>query len=125
VVVARWQLYTDAILNGLARITDLIARTLIPVVATGGTDATNGGSASTTSSGGGSGTGGTGSQTGTDTGGNTGDGGGDGGGGDGGGGDGGGGGGGGEPDPCASEVECAVQDVIGETGGVGDGLGIG
>jgi hypothetical protein len=127
VVVARWQLYTDAILNGLARITDLIARTLIPVVATGGTDATIGGAATTTSSGGGSGTGGTGSQTGTDTGGNT-DGGntdgGDGGGGDDGGG-GGGGGGGGDRDPCASEVECAVQDVIGEAGGVGDGLGIG
>jgi len=120
VVVATWQLYTDAILDGLARITDLIARTLIPVVATGGTDATIGGAATTTSSGGGSGTGSPGSQTGTDTGGSTGgsdDG--------GGGGDGGGGDGGGDPDPCASEVECAVEDVIGEAGGVGDGLGIG
>ena len=116
VVVARWQLYTGAILDGLARITDLIARTLIPVVATGGTDATIGGAATTTSSGGGSGTG---SQTTTDTGGNT-----D-GSGDGGGDDGGDGGGGGDPEPCASEVECAVQDVIGEAGGVGDGLGIG
>jgi hypothetical protein len=119
VVVAQWQLYTDAILNGLARITDLIARTLIPVVATGGTDAAIGGATSTsTSTGDGSGTGGTGSQTdtGTGTGGddNTGGSGNDGGDGD-----------GGDQPSCGSEVECAVEDVIGEAGGVGDGLGIG
>jgi hypothetical protein len=127
VVVARWQLYTDAILKALARITDLIARTLIPVVATGGTDVGVGGTASTTSTstGGGGGTGETGSQTDTGTGDDTG--GGDTGGGDTGGGDTGGGdtgGGGGDRNPCVGEVECAVQEVIGEAGLDGD-LGIG
>lgn len=122
VVVARWQLYTDAILNALARITDLIARSLIPVVATGGTDAAIGGATSTSTSGGGGGTGVTGSQTdtGTDTG--TGTGGND---NTGGGGNDGGDGGGGDRPSCGSDVECAVEDVIGEAGAVGDGLGIG
>jgi hypothetical protein len=115
VVVATWQLYTDAILNALSRITDLIARTLIPVVATSGSDSAATGT-------GGAGAGDTGSQTDTGTDSNT-------GGGGGGGGDGGGGGGGddgGGGDTCSSEVDCAVQDVIDEVGGgVGDGLGLG
>jgi hypothetical protein len=124
VVVARWQLYTDAILNALARITDLIARTLIPVVATGGSDAAIGGVGTTstsTSTGGGSGTGDTGSQT--DTGSGTGSGS-DGNGNTGGDNDGGDNDGGDRPS-CGSDVECAVEDVVGEADAVGDGLGIG
>ena len=124
IVVARWELYTEAILTGLARISALMASILVPVVAGGGTDApappastgapVTGGTSGPVSSApstdtGDSGGGGTVDQPPDD------------GGGTGGGGTGGGGSGGGEA--CGTEVECAVDDVIGETG-LDDALGL-
>jgi hypothetical protein len=119
IVVARWELYTRAILTALARVAGLIASQLVPVVATGGTDAGSAGpgpsggttSGGTTTSGG--------SSSPPDGGTDPGDGGTD-------PGDGGTdpGDGGGDPPTCGSDVECAVEEVIGETGSLTDDLGL-
>jgi hypothetical protein len=122
IVVARWELYTRAILTALSRVAGLIASQLVPVVATGGTDSdatTNApGSSGGTTSGGTTSPGGSSSPPdgGTDPG--------DGGTDPGDGGTDPGGGGGGDRPTCGSDVECAVEDVVGETGGLTDDLGL-
>jgi hypothetical protein len=113
IVVATWQLVQER-LQALARLTDRVTQLLVPSVAPPGAAATS--SAGSSSSGGASGSapaGSTGSQTGS-----TGSSDGGGGGSNGGGGEDGGSDGGGTPEPpsCGSELECTVEDVLGNDG---------
>jgi len=132
VVVAQWEVARAALLDGLARISDLVVRALAPPPGQAGSPAngrpargssagstsggtTNGSSPGASSSGGSTDGGAAGGTGGSGTGG-----GGSGGGGSGGGGSGGGGssGGGstGPPSGCGNLVQCTVEDLIGEDG---------